>query len=438
MKSHGNIAEAFSDLSHLALKHSADAVIWIDASGGVYHANEAACRRFGLSSEADAGLTIFDIDANCDAALWPRLKERLKNRPGDLYETQFYSRQGDRVPVEVTCAPIEDEDLRLFALFVRDVSFCKRAEEESRGNEERLRAIVMALPDLIFVLDEEGRYLEALTSREDLLFVPVKDLRGKLLHDLFEKPLADHFLELMRDTIRNNEPGVLEYELPIGGEIHSFEARIAPLAEVIDGRKCLVLIARDITERKRAEHLHNQNIYLQEELTRELVYGDIVGTSAAMRTVFESINVVADTDATVLLLGETGTGKELIARAVHKASSRKASPLIKVNCGALPASLAESALFGHEKGAFTGAIEQKKGRFEIAHGGTIFLDEVGELPPETQIKLLRVLQEKEFERVGGNPRPVIASLSVSGHLDTSPTGFFVLAQVLLKTFVPIC
>jgi transcriptional regulator with GAF, ATPase, and Fis domain len=170
-------------------------------------------------------------------------------------------------------------------------------------------------------------------------------------------------------------------------------------------------------ERKRAEQalreamaeverlknrLQEENVYLQEEIKTQHNFEEIIGASAAIQRVFHNIEKVADTDATVLITGETGTGKELVARALHNLSRRKASALIKVNCAALPGGLIESELFGHEKGAFTGAIARKKGRFELADGGTIFLDEVGELPLETQAKLLRVLQEQEFERVGGS------------------------------------
>ncbi|MFO7716868.1 sigma 54-interacting transcriptional regulator [Desulfosarcina sp.] len=386
---------------YLTVKDAPDPILWFDESGRLLRANAAACRRFGFPSNNPAGLTIHDIDTRCDAARWSMLKDDWVKQPGNIYETQFFSRQGEPIPVEVTCAHFPFNGRRLFSLFARDISLCQRIQAVSKESEARLRAILMALPDLVFVLTEEGRYLEVLTSREELLSAPINDLQGRLLQDIFEKPEADRFLKLTQDTLSSNAPVVIEYELPIGGQIHTFEARAAPMAEAIDGKRCIVLIVRDITERKRAEHLHSQNLYLREELTKELNYGDIVGSSAAMRTVFENIKVVAGTDATVLLLGETGTGKELIARAVHKTGSRRSSPLIKVNCGALPTDLAESELFGHEKGAFTGATDQKKGRFELAHHGTIFLDEVGELPAAIQIKLLRVLQEQEFERVGG-------------------------------------
>lgn len=391
----------FLNLVYRTVKNAPDAVFWIDEAGLVYRTNLAARTRFGFSADDVNTVSIFDIDAGCDASRWSMLKDHWVKNPSHIYETQFYSQRGDVVPVEVTGTPVEFKNGRLFSLFARDVSLCKRTAAESKENEARLRAIVMALPDLVFVLNEKGRYLEVLTSQEALLYASITDLKGRLVHEIFEKSLADRFLKLTQDTIANNVPYFIEYELSIGGKIHFFEARTAPLNEIIDGYQCLVWVVRDITERKQAEQLHSQNIYLQEELTKQLNYGEIVGSSEVMQTVFENIKVVAETDATVLLLGETGTGKELIARAIHKTSSRKTSPLIKVNCGALPTSLAESELFGHEKGAFTGATEQKKGRFELAHHGTIFLDEVGDLPPEVQIKLLRVLQEQEFERVGG-------------------------------------
>ena len=161
----------------------------------------------------------------------------------------------------------------------------------------------------------------------------------------------------------------------------------------------------DITEQVLAERekarLQQQNLYLQEEIKAAHNFDEIVGQSPGLVSVLQRVSKVAATDSTVLVTGETGTGKELIARAVHSASPRKGKPFVKLNCAALPTGLVESELFGHEKGAFTGATARKPGRFELADGGTLFLDEVGELPPDAQAKLLRVLQEREFERVGG-------------------------------------
>ena len=167
----------------------------------------------------------------------------------------------------------------------------------------------------------------------------------------------------------------------------------------------------DITDRVLAQaervRLTEQNLYLQQELKSVHNFEEIVGRSPALTAVLDKVRRVAPTDASVLIYGETGTGKELIARAIHSTSQRRDKPLIKINCAALPAGLVESELFGHEKGAFTGAITRHTGRFELAEGGTIFLDEIGELAAETQAKLLRVLQEREFDRVGGTtPRKV--------------------------------
>jgi transcriptional regulator with GAF, ATPase, and Fis domain len=162
-------------------------------------------------------------------------------------------------------------------------------------------------------------------------------------------------------------------------------------------------LERAFEENKRLkDRLHDENIALREQIDQAFMFEEIVGSSAALQTVLSSVVRVAPTDSTVLITGETGTGKELIARAIHKHSQRSGQAFISVNCASIPSSLIASELFGHEKGAFTGAVQRRQGRFELAHSGTIFLDEVGDLPAETQIALLRVLQERQFERVGGN------------------------------------
>jgi len=149
------------------------------------------------------------------------------------------------------------------------------------------------------------------------------------------------------------------------------------------------------------ERLRHEDVDLREEVDQASMFEEIVGTSAALQRVLSLLSKVAPTDAGVLITGETGTGKELVARAIHRRSQRSSKPFVSVNCSAVPRDLIASELFGHEKGSFTGALQRRLGRFELAEGGTIFLDEVGELPMETQIALLRVLQEREFERVGG-------------------------------------
>jgi formate hydrogenlyase transcriptional activator len=179
-----------------------------------------------------------------------------------------------------------------------------------------------------------------------------------------------------------------------------FAARAGAELERLQAEKALRVTLAELEALK--NRLQAENVYLQEELRHEHNFEEIVGNSPALLEMLRQIESVAATDATVLICGETGTGKELVARALHDRSARQARPLVKVNCGAISAGLVESELFGHVKGAFTGALERRVGRFEVADGGTIFLDEVGELPLEIQVKLLRVLQEQEFEPVGSS------------------------------------
>src|SRR5580765_1851535 len=171
-------------------------------------------------------------------------------------------------------------------------------------------------------------------------------------------------------------------------------------------------VAVFIADPKQSEQrLKNQNVALRQEANKASMYDEIIGTSSAIKKVLSLVSKVAPTDATVMVTGETGTGKELVARAIHRGARRSSRPFISVNCAAIPRDLIASELFGHEKGAFTGAFQRRLGRFELADGGTIFLDEVGELPVDTQVALLRVLQEREFERVGGS-QPIRADVRV--------------------------
>ena len=179
-----------------------------------------------------------------------------------------------------------------------------------------------------------------------------------------------------------------------------FVGTVIDVTEQRNARKALEKAFEEIKTLK--DQLYKENIALREEIDKVSMFEDIVGTSPSLQAVLSRVSKVAPTDSTVLVTGETGTGKELVARAIHKRSHRSSRAFVSVNCAAIPRDLIASELFGHEKGAFTGATQQRLGRFELAEGGTIFLDEVGELPAVTQIALLRVLQEHEFERVGGS------------------------------------
>lgn len=178
-----------------------------------------------------------------------------------------------------------------------------------------------------------------------------------------------------------------------------FVVKADALYDVLRLRVEKVLKHREL--RQSRDRLDEENQYLRDEIGVRFNFGEMVGRSKPMKTVYEMVEKVAETDSAVLVYGESGTGKELVARAIHRRSTRREGPFVKVNCGSLPRELVQSELFGHEKGAFTGAIRQKKGKFELAEGGTIFLDEIGDLPLEAQVNILRVLQTKEYDRVGG-------------------------------------
>jgi PAS domain S-box-containing protein len=289
--------------------------------------------------------------------------------------------------------------------------------------EDRLQEMADKIPEVIWIksLDPEERPLYVSPSYERVWGLPLKDL--------FQDPRA--WVEAIHPDDRERVDRLFSLWVS-GGDVsyHDIEFRIVhPDGHVrwILERGMLTLnesgrpsrasgISTDITDRKAAEEelreafdeirrlkdrLQHENVALREEVEKVSMFEEIVGSSAALRAVLSDVSKVAPTDSTVLITGETGTGKELVARAIHKRSHRSARAFVSVNCAAIPPSLIASELFGHEKGAFTGALQRRKGRFELADGGTIFLDEVGELPAETQIALLHVLQEREFERVGG-------------------------------------
>ena len=288
----------------------------------------------------------------------------------------------------------------------------QRREAALHESEERNRAILSAIPDLMFVMDHDGRYLDYHARNEDQLAVPASELLGKSFTEVLPPDVAAKLSQVLPEVVSSDDPILFEYSLPLPQGPQVFEASMVRC----NGSKILAIV-RNITARKEGEEslrkalaevqrlkdqLHEQNIYLQEEVRVASNFGEIIGRSETLRKVLRQAEQVAPLDTTVTILGETGTGKELMAHAIHRLSPRSGSALVKVNCAALPGPLIESELFGHEKGAFTGADVRRTGRFEIANNGTLFLDEVGDLPLDLQAKLLRVLEEGEFERVGGS------------------------------------
>jgi PAS domain S-box-containing protein len=325
------------------------------------------------------------------------MAEVLANGVIQPYEKEFLRKDGSRVPVLIGSAMFQDKAEGV--VFVLDLSELKGAEKKIRGQEIELRQI----------LDLTPQHVAVISSWQERIFAS-----RALLH-YFGLSLEDWRL---RGTQTRVHPDDLERLLwgPQGDPPEQYEARLRrydgayrwflvrnnPLYDEQGKITRWYVAGTDIHDRKQAEEkLRQENVALREEIDKASMFEEIVGTSKPLRAVLSQIAKVAPTGSTVLINGETGTGKELIARALHKRSQRSAGPFVSVNCAALPPTLVSSELFGHEKGAFTGATERRLGRFEMADGGTIFLDEVGELLPDTQASLLRVLQEREIERVGG-------------------------------------
>jgi formate hydrogenlyase transcriptional activator len=284
----------------------------------------------------------------------------------------------------------------------------------SSNPEAELRQIIDAIPQFIVVMSATGKILYANNTVLEATGMTVEDVmaddfRARLFH-------PDDLAKVREQRQHGLELGVaFESEMRARFKDDVYRWFLVQYKPLLDGDGRILrwyATGTNIDDRKRAEErITNENLALREEISRASMFEEIVGSSDALRTVLRQVAQVAPTDSTVLITGETGTGKELIARGIHARSTRSARAFVSVNCAAVPASLIASELFGHERGAFTGAVQRRQGRFELADGGTIFLDEVGELPAEAQVALLRVLQEREFERLGGG-RPIRVDVRV--------------------------
>jgi PAS domain S-box-containing protein len=338
-----------------------------------------------------------------------------ESKPGE-FEVRLRRYDGEYRWFMVRVEPLVDERGNVVQWYGTntEIEDLKRAEEKLRQDERELRRITDAIPQTIVVLAPDGTTLYAnravldytgLTMDE----VMAPDFRERVFHpEDIERVREERGAALARGVPFENEQRVRRKD----GQYRWFLVRYNPLLD--EQRRVLHWYATgtDIDDRKRAElRIQGENLVLREDIDSSSMFEEIVGSSDALRRVLADVAKVARVDSTVLISGETGTGKELIARAIHKRSNRSSRAFIRVNCAAIPPSLIASELFGHEKGAFTGATQRRLGRFEAADGGTILLDEVGELPGETQIALLRVLQEREFERVGSS-HPITVDVRV--------------------------
>jgi formate hydrogenlyase transcriptional activator len=349
----------------------------------------------------------------------------VSGEPGEI-EARLRRQDGVYRWFLIRVEPFCDESGKLVRWYgtSTDIEDRKQAEEKLRQDERELRQLIDFLPQHVLVLDAEGTLVQANQTMLDYSGRTLHEMKDAGTQERIQRDLhpddADRVANERRDGISRGIPFEIEKRL-LGrdGRFRWFLFRYKPVLNEEGRIVRWFATATDIDDRKQAEYrMSNENLALREEMDRSSMFEDVVGSSEALRKVLRQVDKVAASDSTILLLGETGTGKELIARAIHKRSRRAERAFIGVNCAAIPPSLIASELFGHEKGAFTGATQRRMGRFESANGGTIFLDEVGDLPGEMQIALLRVLQEREIERVGSSrPIPVDVRVVAATHRD---------------------
>jgi formate hydrogenlyase transcriptional activator len=363
------------------------------------------------------GLTMDQLD---EKGFWARIVhsddlERLRTQRqerllrGDPFELEFRAlfKNGQYRWQLMQYTPLKDESGQIIRWYstATDIDDRKRAEEKLRQSEENLRTITDTIRQPIWVLAPDGTILYANRVVRELTGLTTSDVNDQpFTTRVFDPDDRERVRAERHEGLLRGAPFEMEGRILLkSGQYRWHLVQYNPLKDESGQIIRWYATATDIDDRKKTEErLHNENLELREEIDRSSMFEEIVGSSKPMSQLLKKVEKVAPSDSTVLILGETGTGKELIARALHRRSKRASRAFVKVNCAAIPQSLIASELFGHEKGAFTGALQRRLGRFEAANGGTLFLDEIGELPMETQIAFLRVLQEREFERVGSN------------------------------------
>ena len=355
--------------------------------------------------------------------LMEKWRELLVSRePGEI-EARLRRHDGVFRWFLIRVEPLRDQTGKVIRWYgtSTDIQELKQTEEKLRDDERELRRITDAIPQAIVVLGPAGEPLYANQATLDYTGLTADDVVSPGFRErMFHPEDLDQLREKRKTALERGLPFEAEMRaLRNDGEYRWFLIRYNPFRNEQGQLTRWYATGTDIDDRVKAEDkTRNENLALREQIDRDSMFEDIVGSSESLRSVLRQVTKVAPSDSTVLILGETGTGKELIARAIHKRSARAERAFIAVNCAVIPPSLIASELFGHEKGAFTGATQRRLGRFEAASGGTVFLDEVGDLPLDVQIALLRVLQEREIERVGSNgPIPVDVRVLAATHRD---------------------
>jgi PAS domain S-box-containing protein len=392
---------------------SPNAILVVDAAGRITRANPQVEHFFGYTASELLGHPVEILIPERFRQVHPAHRGHFNDQPrmrpmGAGLELYGLRKDGTEFPVDIMLSPVDTPEGPVVLTVIQDITLRKQVEKDQRQSEERFRSLFEFSPDAIIVTDQEGRISEINGQVEKFFGYG----RGELLGHPVENLIPERFRQVHPGHRKEYSAQARTRPMGIGLELYGrrkdgteFPVDIMLSPVKTDGGKLVLSVIRDLSEKKRAEEELARNErekrYLEEELNTEHRFEDIIGESVGLKRVLKQVETVAEADVTVLILGETGTGKDLIARAIHQLSPRHERTFVKLNCAAIPTGLLESELFGHEKGAFTGAISQKIGRLELAHQGTLFLDEVGDLPLEIQPKLLRALQDKEFERLGG-------------------------------------
>lgn len=427
---------------HMVFEHCAEAIALLNPfSDRLGDLNIAACKLLGYPRQELLELPVSKLFGHQLADLIVFTQAVMDKGRGWTEELSCNCKSGERIELEISATTLQIKGEQHLILVMRELSHEKyqrdqaHTERTMRGgliewrnilnlfqeSERDNQLLLSSVGDGIYSINSEGLATFVNPAGARMLGWEPQDMIGKNIHRIHHHTHADgsHYPVEECPIYKAVRDGVVHegrQEVFWRRDGSSFPVEFTSTPVISDGRIVgAVVVFRDITERRSTENqlqnaldelkvlkdrLQEQNAYLQEEIHIEHNFREIVGQSEPILKIIKQIDVVAPTDASVLINGESGTGKELIARAIHQASRRNASPLIRVNCAAIPAELFESEFFGHIRGAFTGAVRDRVGRFELADGGTLFLDEIGEIPLELQSKLLRVLQEGQFERVG--------------------------------------
>src|SRR5579864_8266938 len=385
--------------------HAGDALFVYDLEQRtVVDVNREACESLGYTRQEIIGKTPLAFHPDSYQEEMESVADRAA--AGEtVSDTHWHRRKDGTVfPVEVHTSRVLYAGRHFLLMVARDISDRLRAEEAIRQSEKQLREVIETIPAIAWTSSPDGSIQFVNKRWQEYTGISPQEAAGFGWKSALHPKDIDRYVEKRRASLTGG--ALFEDELRIRcgetGEYRWFISRAVPLRDERGNIIRWYGTATDIHDRKQSEErLQVENVVLREEIDKASMFEEVVGASPALRTVLSAVSKVAPTDSTVLLTGQTGTGKELIARAIHRKSERSGRAFISVNCAAIPQSLIASELFGHEKGAFTGALQRHLGKFELAEGGTIFLDEIGELPMETQVALLRVLQEREIQRVGG-------------------------------------